>query len=87
MCSSSPRRSYVEQLRDAYSWQESEAQRYGGRLLPIQLTPYIMGLPYRIDALESLLSWLDAQPAAWIARGDAILDAWAASERRPNLPP
>jgi hypothetical protein len=68
--------SYVEQLQDAYRWQESESQRYGGRLLPIQLTPYIMGLPYRIDALESLLGWLSAQPGAWFARGTDILAAW-----------
>jgi hypothetical protein len=70
--------SYVEQLMDAYRWQESESLRYGGRLLPIQLTPYIMGLPYRIDALEGLLKWLGSQPGAWFARGADILAAWRA---------
>jgi len=70
--------SYVEQLQDAFRWQESESLRYGGRLLPIQLTPYITGLPYRIDALQALLRWLTAQPGAWFARGDEILDAWVA---------
>jgi hypothetical protein len=69
--------SYVEQLQDAYRWQESESQRYGGRMLPIQLTPYITGLPYRIDALEGLLSWLASEPGAWFARGDELLAAWS----------
>jgi hypothetical protein len=72
--------SYVEQLQDAYRWQESEAQRYGGRMLPIQLTPYITGLPYRIDALEGLLSWLASQPGGWFARGADILAAWSGGD-------
>jgi allantoinase len=45
-------------------------------MLPIHLTPYITGLPYRIDAIEGLLAWLKAQPGAWFARGDEILAAW-----------
>lgn len=67
--------SYVEQMQDAYALLASEG---AGRLLPLHLTPYVIGLPYRIDAFERLLGWLAAQPAAWFARGDAIVDAWKA---------
>jgi hypothetical protein len=70
--------SYVEQMQDAYAWLSAEAAHYGGRLLPLHLTPYIIGLPYRIDAFERLLGWLAQQPDAWFARGDAVLDAWKA---------
>lgn len=66
--------SWVEQMQDAYRWLDGEAAD-GGRMLPLHITPYIMGLPYRIDALETLLAWLRDQPGAWFARGDEILDA------------
>lgn len=69
--------SYTEQLRDAYRWLDAEASIHGGRMLPIHLSPYITGLPYRIDAIEALLAWLVSQPGAWFARGDEILAAWS----------
>jgi hypothetical protein len=31
--------SYAEQMRDAYSWLDAEAQQFGGRMLPLHLTP------------------------------------------------
>lgn len=68
--------SYTEQVRDAYAWLDAEAGRYGGRMLPLHLTPYIIGLPYRIAAFEALLGWLAAQPGAWFARGEEIVDSW-----------
>ena len=66
--------SYAEQIRDAYAWLDAEADS-GGRMLPIHLTPYISALPYRIDAITTLLHWLAAQPGAWFARGDEIVAA------------
>lgn len=70
--------SYAQQMRDAYGWLASEATTHGGRMLPLHLTPYIMGLPYRIDAFERLVHWLAEQPGAWFATGSAILDRWSA---------
>ncbi|MCC6829074.1 MAG: polysaccharide deacetylase family protein [Novosphingobium sp.] len=64
--------SYCEQIRDAFGWLDAEAQHHGGRLLPLNLTPYIIGLPYRMAAFERLLAWLAAQPGHAFARGDAI---------------
>jgi allantoinase len=51
--------SYVEQMKDAYEWLASER---APRVLPLHLTPYVMGLPFRVGALEELLVWLGAQP-------------------------
>lgn len=68
--------SYVQQIRDAYDWLSREAADHGGRMLPLHLTPYIMGLPYRMHAFDALARWLAEQPGAWITRGDAILDQW-----------
>lgn len=54
--------SYVQQMQDAHGVLASEAARFGGRMIPLNVTPYVMGLPYRIDAFERLLAWLATQP-------------------------
>ena len=72
--------SYAEQILDAHDWLAGEAAVNGpgggGRLLPLHLTPYIIGLPYRMDAFERLLADLKARPATWFARGCDILDSY-----------
>lgn len=72
--------SWAQQVEDAFEWLAVEAERYGGRMLPIHLTPYIMGLPYRIASVEALLQRLTARPETWFARGDAIVGNWAAHQ-------
>lgn len=69
--------SYVEQMRDAYRWLAAEATSYGGRMLPLHVTPYIIGLPYRIAAFEELLRWLAAQKGAWFAPCGELVDCWS----------
>lgn len=73
--------SYAQQITDAYDWLSAEAKQSGsGRLLPLNVTPYILGLPYRIEAFERLIADLAARPDAWFARGDQIIDSWAIGE-------
>ena len=68
--------SFVEQVRDAWTWLDAEA---APRILPLHLTPYITGLPYRIGAIEDLLGWLAERP------GTAFLSASdLASPYRPR---
>lgn len=69
--------SYVEQMQDAYRWLSKEAETQGGRMLPLHVTPYIIGLPYRIEAFEELLRWLAAQEGAWFARCGELVDCWS----------
>lgn len=69
--------SYAQQLEDACDWLLGEAARYGGRMLPIHLTPYISGLPYRIGALEGLLDRLAARSGVWFATAGQIAQAAA----------
>jgi hypothetical protein len=71
--------SYAEQIRDACQLLEGEAASFGGRILPLAITPYIMGLPYRIAVFEDLLAWLAARPDCGFATGGTILDGWRAS--------
>lgn len=72
--------SYAEQMRDAFDWLAAEAQLFGGRMLPLHVTPYIMGLPYRIGAFEALLADLAARPEAWFATGGEIVEAWSVQQ-------
>jgi hypothetical protein len=73
--------SWAESMGDAFAWLAREAAASGGgRMLPIHLTPYIIGLPYRIGALEALLAELTQRPEAWFARGDAIVATWAVQQ-------
>ena len=65
--------SYAEQVRDAFALLAGESERCGGRMLPLALTPYIMGLPYRIGVLEDLLSWLAELPAAKFRTGADLI--------------
>ncbi|MEP3759484.1 MAG: hypothetical protein ABJM62_07865, partial [Marinomonas sp.] len=69
--------SWGESMRDAFDWlaKEAEAQK-SARILPIHLTSYIMGLPYRIGALEELLSDLASRSQAWFASGGDIASHW-----------
>jgi allantoinase len=69
--------SYAQQLEDACDWLLREAAQSGGRMLPIHLTPYISGLPYRIAALEGLLDRLAARDGVWFATTGAIAQAAA----------
>ena len=68
--------SYAGSMIDAFDWLAGEAKSFGGRLLPLQVTPYIIGLPYRINAFERLLIELAARPEAWVATGEEIVSVW-----------
>jgi hypothetical protein len=69
--------SYAQQILDAHDWLAGEARASGGgRMLPLHLTPYITGLPYRMDAFEGLLADLKARPETWFARGADIIDSF-----------
>ncbi len=70
---------WAQMMRDAFDWLASEAAaQSSARVLPIQLTPYIMGQPFRIDALEIVLAELAARKEVWFAHGAAIVESWAA---------
>jgi hypothetical protein len=68
--------SVAQQMEDAFDWLKGEATRFGGRMLPLTLTPYITGLAYRMDAFEGLLGRLAARPEAWFATAGEIVDSW-----------
>lgn len=66
--------SYAEQLLDATAWLKQEADRFGGRFLPIHVTPYIIGLPYRIAQFEQLLDALVADESVSFETLGTVVD-------------
>jgi peptidoglycan/xylan/chitin deacetylase (PgdA/CDA1 family) len=75
--------SYAGQIADACDWLDAEAERFGGRMLPLHVTPYILGLPYRIGAFERLLADLTARPSLWFAPAGEIVAAFT-TQTRPS---
>lgn len=61
--------SYCEQVQDAFASLSAEAESHGGRMLPLNVTPYITGLPYRMAEFDGLLRWLAEQPGHGFASG------------------
>ncbi|ASK88856.1 polysaccharide deacetylase family protein [Sphingorhabdus sp. SMR4y] len=68
--------SYAEQMTNAADWLIGEADKFGGRMMPMHLTPYIMGLPYRIAAFEKLIAGFAARADIGFATGESIVDNW-----------
>ena len=69
--------SVAQQIDDALAWLKTESAYYrAGRVLPFTLTPYITGLPYRMDAFEALLGRLAGDDATWFATAGELVDAW-----------
>lgn len=74
--------SYATQIEDACDWLEGEAATHSGRMLPLHLTPYITGLPYRIDALDALIGRLGARDTTLFATTGSLVAA--ADEQLPR---
>lgn len=75
--------SYRQQVEDACAWLVDEATRFGARMLPLHITPYIMGLPYRIGALEDLLRTLREKTEVTFLTAGEIARQTAAQLPRP----
>ncbi|GLP96266.1 polysaccharide deacetylase family protein [Paraferrimonas sedimenticola] len=64
--------SYVEQVLDAAHMLINEAQASGGRMLTLNIHPWLMGQPHRIGKLEKMLEALMALDV-WCAHPSEIL--------------
>lgn len=68
---------WAQMMRDAFDWLDLEAdEQESARILPMQITPYIMGQPFRIEALETLLGDLVSRKGSWFATGSEIVASW-----------
>ncbi len=75
-----PAASWAEQVCDACDLLLAEAESSGGRILALNLHPWVIGQPHRIKYLEQALEYIMAQPQVWSAPAGDILDAFAAQQ-------
>jgi allantoinase len=52
-----------------------------GRVMAIALHPYIIGLPYRIGALDQALEYICRHAGVWLATGSEIVDHYLSQQR------
>jgi peptidoglycan/xylan/chitin deacetylase (PgdA/CDA1 family) len=71
---------FVEQVKDQFDWLAAEAERHGGRVMSIVLHPWVMGHPYRMNALRAALGYIVGSGKAWSATASQILSAFRAQE-------
>lgn len=64
--------SYVEQIKDACDFLSKEAQQQGGRILALNIHPWMLGQPHRISRLEQVLEYVSSADT-WSASSSDIL--------------
>lgn len=64
-----------DQLIEACALLKSEHDRFGGQILSLTLTPYVIGQPFRAWALADLLSRFAGDAELWAATARDIVDA------------
>jgi allantoinase len=67
---------YERQVLEAFRVLRTEAERCGGRVLSLLLSPWVIGYPHRIAALERILAYIMKSDAVWPATGIAIAGAY-----------
>jgi len=67
---------WAEQIMDAGDFLIAEARERGGRLLALNVHPWLLGQPHRIGALERALDHLLSYGDVWNASPAEILAAW-----------
>lgn len=75
---------YPAQVLSALGRLTMESTTYGGRILHLALTPYIMGQPFRIRILKETLQHVLEAGGTWNATGADILSAWQESTPSSN---
>ena len=65
-----------DQWLDHFDLLYNEAASQGGRIMVLPLHSWLIGHPYRIGTLESVLAHIMSRPGIWPATGGEILDAW-----------
>ena len=67
---------FEEEVLDAFRLLYDEAGKYGGRIMQITLTPYVIGQPFQIKSLFNVLAEITKHDGVWSATGAEIVKAW-----------
>lgn len=72
--------SWLEQVCDACDFLLEEAESQGGRILALNIHPWMLGQPHRIGKLEQALEYITGKSSVWSAGGSEIMRAWRAQQ-------
>jgi peptidoglycan/xylan/chitin deacetylase (PgdA/CDA1 family) len=67
---------FLQQIKDHYAYLSREANNDGGRMMSINLHPWVIGQSHRIAVLEEALAFLAIKEDVWSASASDILKAW-----------
>jgi len=67
--------SWCQQVMDACDFLLEESKANGGRILALNIHPWLMGQPHRIGFFEQALSYITSKPGVWSASPADILAA------------
>lgn len=68
--------SWAEQVSDACDFLLQEAKTQGGRILSLNIHPWVLGQPHRIGQLEKVLDYICSKTEVWPAYAGEILEAF-----------
>ena len=71
---------YADQIMDAFDYLHGEACDQGGRLLALNVHPWLLGQPHRIGQFERLLEHIMHRETVWSAPPREIRAAWLAAQ-------
>lgn len=71
---------YVQQVCDACDFLLQESETQGGRILALNLHPWMLGQPHRINRLEQVLEYITSRQGVWSASAGDILNAFRAQQ-------
>jgi len=64
---------YANQVMNAFRCLDAEAHAYGGRVLSLSVTPWIMGYPHRIAGFARLVESILAEGSVWPVTGAELV--------------
>jgi len=73
--------SWAEQVCDACDFLLHEAKTQGGRILSLNIHPWVLGQPHRIGQLEKALDYICSKAEVWPAYAGDILQAFKQDSR------
>ncbi len=71
---------YADQIVDAFDYLYAEADQQGGRMLALNVHPWMLGQPHRIGKLEQVLEYVTKHDGVWSASAADIRAAWVAAQ-------
>ncbi|MDB4293152.1 polysaccharide deacetylase family protein [Maribacter sp.] len=67
---------WADQVADAFEFLVKESATGGGRILALNIHPWVLGQPHRIQYLERVLDKLSNHPEVWSTSAGHIAAAW-----------